>query len=405
MTSVSKTTVPSKTVRLGATFKEPNPQFDTIIIGASIAGSICALKLANKGWRVAVLEKRQSLLAYKKICTHIIHPYAVNQLKTLGIFDELLNKSAQMTCMNIHYRDRSVLYPFAGKLAAANIERKDLDPALRSTLSKHQNITLLTGISVKSFIQSGKHVIGVKTLLSNNETLNLHAPLVIGSDGRNSNVVNLSHGSIKKTENQRIALFSYFSTKTIINQSHVWALRQGQEYIGLFPNKQRVLISWYLPRQEFEDKQETHEKSFNRLLDYIADQDIQVGERLESIIVVKDSSPQTASTPLRSLALIGDTKLAADPLTGIGCTWAMQSANLLVKCLGKAPSNKNSSCLNISIKLSIYTFVHSLAFKLPSTLMTFISMHGKWVFNPATYSALAWFTRKESSKVNPQDKQ
>lgn len=389
---------------LADTFKGHDHHFDAIIIGASIAGSICALKLANKGWRIAVLEKRQSLLAYKKICTHILHPYAVNQLKTLGIFDDLLTKSAQMTGMNIHYQDRSVLYPLAGKLTAANIERKDLDPALRATLSNHQNITLLTGIRVTSIIKSGKRVSGVKTLSSNNEALNFHAPLVIASDGRSSEVVKLSHGSFKKTENQRIALFSYFSTKTKINQSHVWALRQGQEYLGLFPNKQRVLISWYLPRQEFQNKQETHEQSFNRLLAYIAEQGFHVGDRLESIIVVKDSSPQAASTPLSSLALIGDTKLAADPLTGIGCTWAMQSANLLVKCLGRAPSHKHSSSLKLQLKLFIYAFVHRLAFKLPSTLMTFVSMHGKWVFNAPIYHLLAWCTRKKSSKIHLKDK-
>ena len=36
-------------------------RYDAIIVGASIAGCICALELANKGWHVAVLEKRQSM--------------------------------------------------------------------------------------------------------------------------------------------------------------------------------------------------------------------------------------------------------------------------------------------------------------------------------------------------------
>jgi len=394
-TVISLTTKASEKEVLEDKLNKKNLYFDAIIIGAGIAGSVCALELANKGWRVAVLEKRQSLLAYKKICTHIIHPYAVNQLKKLGIFDELLSKSAQMTGMNIHHKHYSVLYPFAGNLSAANIERKDLDPALRATLLKHKMITLLTGFRVQSFMKSGKHVTGVKALSPNNENFRLTAPLVVGSDGRTSEVIKLSNGSFKKTDNQRVALFSYFSTKTIINESHVWALRQGQEYIGLFPNKQRVLISWYLPRDEFEHKPETHDQSFNRLLAYIAEQGIQVGERLESIIVVKDSSPQAASTSLKSLALIGDSKLAADPLTGIGCTWAMQSANLLVRCLGQAPSHKNSSRMNMQIRLFVYAFIHNFTFKLTSTLMTFVSMHGKWVFNPLIYRCLAWFTRKK----------
>jgi len=394
MTSVVEPSIYSNKA-FAAKTSDKNLHFDAIIIGAGIAGSVCALELANKGWRIAVLEKRQSLLAYKKICTHILHPYAVNQLKKIGVFDELLNKSAQMTCMNIHHNDRSILYPFAGKLSAANIERKDLDPALKSTLSRNKQITLLTGFRVKSLLKSGNHVTGVTALSSVNEDFRLTAPLVIGSDGRNSEAIKLSNGCFKKTDNQRVALFSYFSTKTIINESHVWALRQGQEYIGLFPNKQRVLISWYLPRDEFENKSETHEQSFDRLLAYIAEQGIQVGERLESVIVVKDSSPQTTSTSVKSLALIGDSKLAADPLTGIGCTWAMQSANLLVTCLGQAPSHKNSARINMQIRLFIYAFIHNVTFKLSSAIMTFVSMHGKWVFNSPIYRCLAWFTRKK----------
>jgi 2-polyprenyl-6-methoxyphenol hydroxylase-like FAD-dependent oxidoreductase len=218
---------------------------------------------------------------------------------------------------------------------------------------------------------------------------------VIAADGRNSPVVKLNDGNVKSIDNRRIALFSYFSSKSIIAESHVWALRQGQEYIGFFPNKQRVLITWYLPRDEFEKKSETHIQSFDRLLAYIAQQGIQVGDRLEEIMVVKDSSPQTASTSAKSLALIGDSKLAADPLTGIGCTWAMQSASLLVACLGQPPSNKNNARRNIQIRLFVYGVIHSITFKLSSTIMTLVSMHGKWVFNGPIYRCLSWFTRRK----------
>lgn len=398
---------------MAAVVRNQHLDYDAIIIGAGIAGSVCALALANKGWRIAVLEKRQSLLAYKKICTHIIHPYAVNQLKKIGVFDELMTKSAQMTGMNIHHNGRSILYPFAGKLSAANIERKDLDPALKAALTKHKNITLLSGCRVTSLVKSGNHVTGLhylstreaskkeaptKDSSTKDESIQLTARLVIGSDGRNSEVIKLSNGNVKKTDNQRVALFSYFSTKTTISESHVWALRQGQEYIGLFPNKQRVLISWYLPRDEFENKTETHEQSFDRLLAHINAQGIQVGERLESIIVVKDSAPQTATTSAKSLALIGDSKLAADPLTGIGCTWAMQSANLLATCLGPAPPYKSKSRTNIQTRLLAYTFIHSITFKLSSALMTLVSMHGKWVFNAPVFRCLAWFTRKKRQR-------
>ena len=369
--------------------------FDAIIIGAGIAGSVCALTLANKGWRVAVVEKRQARSAYKKMCTHILHPYAVDQLEKLGLLDELFKKSAQMTCMNIHYNERSVFYPFAGKRQAANIERKDLDPALKNALTQHSHITLFAGYRLSSLIKSANQVIGVQCIPASGQKLSLKASVVIGSDGRNSAITKLCQGHFKKTDNQRVALFSYFSSHRNLTESHVWSLRQGKEYIGLFPNQQRLLVSWYLPREEFDNKTETHEQSFERLLAFIAEQGITLGDRLESVRVVKDSSPQVVSLSPNSLALIGDSKLAADPLTGIGCTWAMQSANLLAACLGQAPTQAKKSFFTIRLRILAYNCMHSLTFKLSSSLMTVVSMHGKWVFNTPVYRSLAWLTRKK----------
>ena len=303
-----------------------------------------------------------------------------------------------MTGMNIHHNDDSVLYPFAGKLDAANIERNDLDPALRTTLLKHNNITLLMGFRTQSLIESNKHIAGLRALNPENELIRFRAHVVIAADGRSSEIVKLARGFTHKTDNKRVALFSYFSCKTNVKQSHVWALRQGEEYIGLFPNRNRVLISWYLPRNEFKSKQESHEQSFEHLINFISKQGIEIGEQLESIIVVKDSAPQIARTRLGALALLGDTKLSADPLTGIGCTWAMQSATLLSKCLGPVPTKKQHPVvrsMNIQLRLAGYNIFHSLLFRFPSALMTFVSMHGKWVFNRPVYRLLAWCTGGE----------
>lgn len=385
-------TVPTREA-IAAPLRHPKTQYDAIIIGAGIAGSVCALALAHKGWRIAVLEKRHSLFAYKRICTHIIHPYAVNQLKKLNLFDALLAKSAHMTGMNIHHDGKSILYPFGGNLSAANIERKDLDPVLKGALTQHKNITLLNGCRITQLTKSENHITGVEYFSSENAHEHISAKIVIASDGRNSDAIKLSNGTIKKTDNQRVALFSYFSSKTKMTESHVWALKQGQEYIGVFPNKQRVLISWYLPRDEFDKKTENHEQSFDQLLAYIRTQGIELGERLESIMVVKDSSPQTASTDALSLAFIGDSKLAADPLTGIGCTWAMQSANLLAFCLGRSPTQTSRTSLRI--RIAAYNLIHDLTFNLSSSLMTRVSMHGKWVFNTPVYRFLSWITRKK----------
>lgn len=384
---------------MSSTISSPSHNdFDAIIIGASIAGSICALELGNRGWRVAVVEKRQSLDHYKRICTHIIHPSGISHLKRLGLFDQLLDKSTLMTAMNIKHQNRSVYFPFKGKPEAANIERRDLDPVLKYALAKHSNIQLFNGYSLDELLIDQHRVYG--TGISNTEgKILLNGKLVIAADGRNSAAVKLANGHQKTFENGRVALFSYFNRDDIApetQESHVWSIDAGNEYVGYFPNKHHVLISWYLSAEKYQHYQndlESLRSEFDQRAEHTRLKGFRLGERNTVIAIAKDTSPEKASTDLKGLVLVGDAKLAADPLTGVGCSWAMNSAIMLCQCLG----NSNLQEKQLDRRVAIYNALHRVRFEIPSHIMSIASAHGRVFFNKPVFGLLSWLTGKRES--------
>ena len=50
--------------------------FDVVVVGASVAGCTAARLYAQRGARVALVEKRPDVDAHKTVCTHYIQPSA-----------------------------------------------------------------------------------------------------------------------------------------------------------------------------------------------------------------------------------------------------------------------------------------------------------------------------------------
>ena len=59
--------------------------YDVAIVGASVAGCTAARLLAQRGARVALIEQRPGLDAYKTVCTHYIQSSATPTIERLGL--------------------------------------------------------------------------------------------------------------------------------------------------------------------------------------------------------------------------------------------------------------------------------------------------------------------------------
>ena len=65
------------------------PDFDAVVVGASLAGCATAIHLGRAGHRVALVDKRPDPAAYKRVCGHFVQSSAVPALERLGVLEEL----------------------------------------------------------------------------------------------------------------------------------------------------------------------------------------------------------------------------------------------------------------------------------------------------------------------------
>src|ERR1700756_241710 len=77
--------------------KSMGERYDVIISGASIAGCTAAILYARAGARVAVVERRADMDAYKVLCTHVIQPSAMPVLQRLDLEHALERAGAVQT--------------------------------------------------------------------------------------------------------------------------------------------------------------------------------------------------------------------------------------------------------------------------------------------------------------------
>ncbi len=369
-----------------------------VIVGASLAGCVCALALAERGWYVHVLEQRQAIEQHKKLCTHIIHPSGVRTLRSLGLWHELAAHSAQNSYMRIHHGKHWLSFPFNSRPAAANIERKDLDPLLRKKLLNHPSIQLHAGYRLSTIHEKAGSVSGIDATHAQSGALRRFAtPLLIAADGRRGDTAKLAGARQHNLDNNRVALFAYFDYGCAPEHSQVWVREAGQEYIGCFPNREHILVSWYISKAHYAQIKSRKEEAFSTLGTFLGAQGILLGERTSPIMSAVDTGEQMTHGGLKGFVAIGDAKLAADPLTGVGCAWAIASAEKLAVCLGHA----SPSYRHIRWALWRYAAWHRWSFSLPSRAMSLASLHGPWIFNPWVFPILARLTGGEQSATRP----
>ena len=373
-------------------------QFHTVIVGASVAGCCTALRLAKQGLKVAIIEKQLSNDHHKKMCTHIIHPSGCKELTGLGLWDGLEALGAQATYMDVEHQGRRLFYPFFQKPNAANIERSILDPALRTHVCEHPNITIYYGVRFKGLLRDKRQVVGLTAENGNREEFTFTCPLVIAADGRMSRVARLDQCRPQVVNNYRVALFSYFVAPSKMVASKVWVLDKGDAYIACFPNTDKMLLSCYITESKFKEVEEIQTFYDSFVKDFVERQGIQLGEQIDDIFIAKDTSTLYRSPNSKGLAFVGDAFLAADPLTGVGCSWAMSSAALLSRCVGKQLLSNNeteSSSQNVwqrfrlNTAVSLYHVIHRTKYLVPAYLMAWLSLKGQILFDRRLFGVLA----------------
>jgi flavin-dependent dehydrogenase len=307
--------------------------YDVVVVGASLAGSATAILLGRAGVSVALIEKSPDPAVFKRTCSHFIQASAVPTLERLGLLDPILAAGGVRSRMRAWTPWGWVEPPAERAGEAVNLRRERLDPMIRETAAATPGVELFLGHAAKRLLRDDARVCGVAVRSNAGEDLELGARLVVGADGRESGIAELAGVRTKTLPHGRFAYGAYFEGPAPApdHVSSIWMLDPqwaaafatdgGMTFYGVMPTKDRL--------PEFRRDLKT------ALIEFVAnvpDAPPIRDSRLVSPIVGKLEMPnRVRATTAPGLALVGDAALTVDPLFGVGCGWALQSAEWLAE--------------------------------------------------------------------------
>ena len=310
--------------------------YDVVVVGGSLAGCAAARLLALRGARVALVEKRPAGDAYKVVCTHNIQAGAVPAMERLGIMPALRSAGAVQAQTDIWTRYGWIRPPDRGK-RSLNLRRSALDPIVREQAIATPGVEYLPGLAAVG-LEGEDRVEGVRVSGQGDEERLLRARLVVAADGRDSQMARMARVPARVRAHNRFVYFSYFENVPLPdpNRGMVWFSDPDMAYIN--PNEDGISMVCVVPAKrrldEFRGDPEPAVRAHFRSL---ADAPSLDGARPIAKWFGKLEMPSTIRpAAARGMAFVGDAAQASDPIFGVGCGWAFQSADWLDEEVGPA---------------------------------------------------------------------
>ena len=156
------------------------PKYDSAIIGAGPVGSVCAILLARKGVRAALLEANPNVS--KRLAGEWLHPPAVKLLRDIGIDVDTLSGSKSGAGFVVLPDDGSdpILLPYPDGSRGLICDHALLVSSLREVIENEANVDFISHARVKA-VEDGRII-----FTKNGSECAISADRIIGADGRAS---------------------------------------------------------------------------------------------------------------------------------------------------------------------------------------------------------------------------
>ena len=167
----------------------PRNYYDVIIVGARCAGATLGALLASRGVRTLILDA-SPLPSDMPMTTHYMQPPGMDVLDELGVGDSARALALPMRQTAMIADQHRLVTPYPEGRAGYCIRRVSLDTLLQNAAIA-AGAELLDRHRVVELIHDGERVSGVVVQTPSGQC-QLRAGLVIGADGRNSKIAQLT---------------------------------------------------------------------------------------------------------------------------------------------------------------------------------------------------------------------
>lgn len=382
--------------------------FDAIVVGARCAGSPTAMLLAQKGYRVLLVDR--ATFPSDTVSTHILHPLGVSALSRWGLLDRLVATG----CPPIHtYAFDFGPFTIAGapgtkEAPVGYCPRRTILDKLLVDAAAQSGAEVREGFAVEEVLIENGLVVGIKGRSKHGGSITERAKVVVGADGWRSSVAE-AVGADRYDEKPRLlaGYYTYWSGLPMDNRFETYIRdRRGFAAVPTHDGLTMVIVGW--PYAEFDDCKKDIEGNYLKTIELApAFADRLHGAKREARFAGA-AVPNYFRKPYGpGWALVGDAGYNRDFITGQGIMDAFYDAELCVAALDKAfsgaqafdaPMSKYQRARDVRVK-AMYDFTCMLATlepPPPEMQQLFSAIHGN-------RKAMDAFARMNAGTISPAE--
>ncbi|MGZ6674656.1 MAG: NAD(P)/FAD-dependent oxidoreductase, partial [Solirubrobacteraceae bacterium] len=239
------------------------PDFDAVVVGASVAGCTAARLFAQRGARVALVERRPDLDAYKTVCTHYIQPSATPTIEKLGLAALIEKHGAVRNSIDLWTPYGGWIHHRGDAPYGYNVTRQVLDPLLRRMTAATPGVVLLSGYTATELLGGGDGHGGPGVVVEDRHRARraLRGRLVVAADGRDAHLARMAGVRGRVRPHNRFFYWAYWrGVQPAEGRSRMWFMEPDCAYT--FPNENGlclILAAPHRPLPEFrEDLEGAH---------------------------------------------------------------------------------------------------------------------------------------------------
>jgi 2-polyprenyl-6-methoxyphenol hydroxylase-like FAD-dependent oxidoreductase len=315
-------------------------RYDAVVVGARCAGAATAMRLAQRGLRVLVVDRGQ--YGTDTLSTHALMRGAVVQLHRFGVLGAVAAAGTPVVrSTSFHYGEAEVRIPIRPRDGIPGLfaPRRVLLDRLLVDAARAAGAEVAYGLRVADLVRTADgRVAGVSIEDGNGAVRRIAAASVVGADGLHSTVARLAGAEPTATGRHASGVvYGYFAG--LGSDGYHWHFRPGAS-AGRIPTGDGLTCVFASPsaRRFHDEVRHDVAAGFTRVL-------AECAPELAAAVATAPRSgalrgfPGTAGYMRRpwgrGFALVGDASCFRDPITAHGITDALRDAELVSEAIAQ----------------------------------------------------------------------
>jgi menaquinone-9 beta-reductase len=333
-------------------------KFAVLIVGAGVSGASAAIRLAQSGFAVCLVERDR--FPRHKLCGEFISPECLEHFRELQVFDQMMSAGGDEIFETVFYapNGRSVAVPSSwfgtGASGALSLSRAEMDLRLLER-AKSLGVTVYEETQVVGAIEENGEICGVKARTKSGEVLEIKADFLLDATGRARVLAKQIEKEIsrKRVKVQRKAKLVGFKAhvqgaKIERGVCEIYSFRGG--YGGLSAVENGVSNHCFLI-----DAKVVKEYCGNaeKIVREVVFKNRRAAETLASAVpvfdwlaVAVDGFGRKNLAPAANVLTVGDAAAFIDPFTGSGMLMALESGKIAAESIAENFNNQPQIAFN-----------------------------------------------------------